>query len=76
MAFLTCPNCGADAIEHTDLGCPVCFNESHDTDVCTVELRPMWEEDLPSAPQRLCPVCNVPLRIVVDDDHAYAEVDA
>lgn len=70
-AWLTCPNCGEEAIESTGTFCQECLCEGgrHDAFGCEGTPGPGWTEGEGGK----CPGCGVVLRVVVDDGRAYAE---
>lgn len=69
--YLTCPECGEDAIPASSYGCLTCGDdeEDHGSD-CHGFVQPMWCEDDGGT----CPECGVNLRVSVDDGRAWASV--
>lgn len=73
-AVLACPSCEADAVSSSGDYCTVCGGENgrHAAFGCGGAWAPGWTE----ADGGACPSCGVELRVVVDDERAYAEVSA
>lgn len=69
IGYLSCPECGEDAVPSSGYGCLGCVVGAGDHEC---ERQPLWDEDDGCA----CPACGTQLRVVVDDARAYAEVAA
>lgn len=68
IGYLSCPECGEDAVSSSGYGCLGCIAGGHERGADDCERIPLWTE----GDGCQCPACGTRLRVVVDDDRAYA----